>query len=269
MELVEALRAHLRKVITFTGAGGKTTLMYRLARELSSSGRTVVVTTTTKIWPPGDDQTDRLLIARTPEKIYAALYASLGTECVVTLATALTEDGKLKGISPECVAKLRALDGVDHVLVEGDGSAQKPLTAPLAHEPVIPDCTDLVVSVVGVDALGRSLGAANVHRPEVIAELTGLASGDAITPEAIAAVMIGERGNVKGKPPGCKVIPVINKADNAKAIEHARKIARCLVDGGAYRIVIAAGAQSDPVREVISGSRLTVIEPWSEKRLRG
>ncbi|MFQ9053062.1 MAG: hypothetical protein ACLR5H_07700 [Oscillospiraceae bacterium] len=38
-------------VTALIGGGGKTTLMYHLARELRERG-TVAVTTTTKIWPP-------------------------------------------------------------------------------------------------------------------------------------------------------------------------------------------------------------------------
>ena len=38
-------------ITALIGGGGKTTLMYHLARELRARG-TVAVTTTTKIWPP-------------------------------------------------------------------------------------------------------------------------------------------------------------------------------------------------------------------------
>ena len=38
-------------ITALIGGGGKTTLMYHLARELRQYG-TVAVTTTTRIWPP-------------------------------------------------------------------------------------------------------------------------------------------------------------------------------------------------------------------------
>ena len=43
-------------VISLVGAGGKTSLMFKLAHELSKTGEPVLTTTTTKIFEPGPDQ---------------------------------------------------------------------------------------------------------------------------------------------------------------------------------------------------------------------
>ena len=48
-------------IITITGAGGKTSLMFSLARELSTLGR-VLVTTTTKIFTPKIDEYEELIL---------------------------------------------------------------------------------------------------------------------------------------------------------------------------------------------------------------
>jgi hypothetical protein len=50
--LTEALGIEAREMISLVGAGGKTTLMFRLAKELSLSGKRLVTTTTTKILEP-------------------------------------------------------------------------------------------------------------------------------------------------------------------------------------------------------------------------
>lgn len=42
------------RMTALVGAGGKTTLMYALARRMADAGRRVVCTTTTKIFPPED-----------------------------------------------------------------------------------------------------------------------------------------------------------------------------------------------------------------------
>jgi len=47
--LSEALGLQRREMISLTGAGGKTTLMFRLAKELSLAGKKVITTTTTNI----------------------------------------------------------------------------------------------------------------------------------------------------------------------------------------------------------------------------
>ena len=49
MLLSRALRIHGKDVVTLTGGGGKTTLMFRLAGELTAAGRLVVTTLTTRI----------------------------------------------------------------------------------------------------------------------------------------------------------------------------------------------------------------------------
>ena len=56
--LIEALGLQAREVISLVGAGGKTTLMFRLAKELLLSGKRVVTTTTTKILEPTPEETN-------------------------------------------------------------------------------------------------------------------------------------------------------------------------------------------------------------------
>ena len=50
--LKEAFDIHPKDVISLVGAGGKTTLMFALSRELSLHKEVVITTTTTKIFPP-------------------------------------------------------------------------------------------------------------------------------------------------------------------------------------------------------------------------
>src|SRR3990172_2004095 len=67
--LIDALGLKKREVISLTGAGGKTTLMFRLAKELSLKGKRVVTTTTTKILEPASGETDRLFVDSDEERI--------------------------------------------------------------------------------------------------------------------------------------------------------------------------------------------------------
>ena len=43
-------------VVSLVGSGGKTTLMFHLAREFASAGDSVLTTTTTKIYQPSQHQ---------------------------------------------------------------------------------------------------------------------------------------------------------------------------------------------------------------------
>ncbi|MCL5046062.1 MAG: putative selenium-dependent hydroxylase accessory protein YqeC, partial [Actinobacteria bacterium] len=58
MKLDAALALRPREVISFAGAGGKTSAMFRLARELAGQGHAVVATTTTAIFAPEPGQAD-------------------------------------------------------------------------------------------------------------------------------------------------------------------------------------------------------------------
>ena len=79
----------------------------------------------------------------------------------------------------------------DYVLVEDDGSAQRPFKAHAAHEPVIPAEANQVICVVGVSGFGRPV-AEIAHRPELYARLAGVSVEDTVTPEIETAVLRAE-----------------------------------------------------------------------------
>ena len=56
-------------IISIVGAGGKTALMFRLARELSKSGDRVLTTTTTKIYMPTRTQSSIVMVSGSAETI--------------------------------------------------------------------------------------------------------------------------------------------------------------------------------------------------------
>ncbi|HEY7066083.1 MAG TPA: selenium cofactor biosynthesis protein YqeC [Chloroflexota bacterium] len=247
--LSEALGLGHHRIVAFTGGGGKTTAMYRLARELFPER--VLVTTTTKIWVPSRDQVERVLVGDYMNAVRGLSDGwQSGTRAV---GTAVTPEGKLQGVPPTLwIAALAKL--ADHVLVEADGAAGKPLTAPREYEPVIPDGTSLVVPIVGLDALGAPLDAAHVHRVAEIVALTGLSEGDPITPEAIARVMLDPAGNVKGAPPKVEIVPLVNKVDTPAAEPAAHTLAEALIARGARRVVLARLVRSSPVVAVVEAA---------------
>ncbi len=177
------------------GGGGKTTLLYRLARELEGRG-SVIVTTSTHIFKPTD-----LPFALTAGKVSGIL--CVGTPC---------ENGKLSA-PQQSFRELTAL--ADYVLVEADGSAGRPLKAHASHEPVIPREANQVICVVGASGLNRP-AAVKVHRPERFMALSGR---DTAAPEAVAAVLNKEALHTR---------VLINQADSPERIAAARELARLL-----------------------------------------
>lgn len=168
-----------RGLTALIGGGGKTSLLYRLARELQTCG-TVLVCTSTHIWRPADLP---LLRGEDPSVVRAAL----SSQRIVCLGT-MSAKGKLT--APKLpFAQLPEL--ADFVLVEADGARKLPGKAHLPHEPVIPENAAQTILVVGADAFSRPIRAV-CHRPERWAELCDATTEDLVTPERMAQVLIRE-----------------------------------------------------------------------------
>ena len=254
MTLKEAFNIHCGEVISLVGAGGKTTLMSTLAKELADENATVISTTTTKIfdWQVSGDI---LIVEKDEDKMLDCLLQALQEHRHITLASErLSAEGKLKGISPELVMRIAELKQIDYVITEADGAARKPLKAPNATEPVIPQNTTLVIAVVGIDALGLKLTRGNVFRPEIASRLTGLPPGGVISADTIATLITHNEGIAKGSPPNARIIPVINKMDVVEDTSEAEALAYKILEAGQPRIerVVLGQLQSvEPVMKVI------------------
>jgi len=257
ISLKDALDIHYCDVISLVGAGGKTTLMVALAKELAATGETVVTTTTTKIFDwqaPGFC----LILETDEDKMIAHLIQELKKYNHVTLASErLIDEGKLKGISPELLARLAELEQIAYIIIEADGAARKPLKAPNATEPIIPQSTSLTIPIVGIDALGSRLNRENVFRPEIASRLTGLPLGSVISADTITPLMTHTEGIIKGSPAHARIIPFINKVDLAKDTIEAGALAYKILERGRPRIerVILGQAQfAEPVVKIIQAN---------------
>lgn len=256
MTLKEALGIKPGEVISLVGGGGKTTLMFALARELTSSGNRVITTTTTKILEPLSSETPLLLLEADEQEMIGRLLQNLADYSHITLARERLASGKLKGVSPELVVELVRLNRVSCIIVEADGAAQRSLKAPNLTEPVIPDATSLVIPVVGIDALGCRLTGENVFRPEVVSKLLGLPLGEVISAESIAFLVTHPRGIIKGSPGGARIIPFINKVDLDRGLSRGRELAGRILamrHPRIKRVVLGQVQSPEPVMEVISG----------------
>ena len=194
-------------VTAVIGGGGKTTLLRTLGEELAERG-TVLLCTTTKMFPFPD-----IPWAGTTEEL-AGLRRDRRLICAGTL---LPSSGKLT--APETpLADLAAW--FDHVLVEADGSAQRPLKAHAPHEPVIPPEANQTICVVGASGFGTPIKEA-AHRPERYAALAGVPVTAPATPETEAAVLRAE---------GLHIRIFVNQVETEQAAADARRLSS-LLDG--------------------------------------
>ena len=252
--LAEALGLADRDLISLVGAGGKTTLMFRLAKELAIRHKKVVTTTTTKILEPTADETPCLCIDRNEESVLTFVENRLRGGYHATVAAERMESQKLRGIASKFADRLWGSCGLDYLIVEADGAARRPIKAPREQEPVIPSMTTRVVAVLGVDALGLEINEENVFQPDRLSRLTGIPMGGKITDEAMAVLMVHPEGLFKGAPPLCRVVAFLNKVDVPQGHEKAREIAKRIVEKGhpqVERVVLGQAKCDPPVLDVI------------------
>ncbi|MFZ5428394.1 MAG: selenium cofactor biosynthesis protein YqeC [Thermodesulfobacteriota bacterium] len=189
------------RVVSFVGAGGKTTFIYTLARQLSGWGARVLVTTTTKMYPPS-----RNFMLLGSGRVPPYRHLTVGHEVD-------PESGKLLGVGPDEIPGLMERFRADYVLVEADGAAGRPVKAPEEHEPVVPACSGLVIGVMGLDCLGMAADEATVFRLEAFLGLTGMEKGGRIGPEHLVALAAHPGGLFKGAPGDARKLAFHNKAD--------------------------------------------------------
>jgi probable selenium-dependent hydroxylase accessory protein YqeC len=252
--LTDSLGLKPKEVISLVGAGGKTTLMFRLARELIHDGKKVVTTTTTKILEPSSDETEYLFVNPDEEKIKQFVWNHLDQYGHLTIATERLGAGKLKGISPDLANHLWSLQGMDYLLIEADGAAGRPVKAPREREPVIPSSTTLVLAILGVDGMEKELNEENVFQVERVSEITGIPIGERMTSEAMAVLLTHPEGIFRSVPFSSRVVAFLNKVDITNGVAKAKEISQKIFekkDHPIERIVLGQLKKEPPVSEVI------------------
>jgi len=247
LQLEHSLSVKLPAVISFYGAGGKTTLISRLAEEMCSSGRKVLITTTTKIFVP---QGIPLFYSDDPEQSIRILKRHYQKNNIAVLGRRVNRDNKIEGISAQEVHELRELLQVT-VLVEADGAKGLPIKGFNANEPVLPFHSDLIVAVIGSDALGAKLSSSNVLRLENVLEETGAEYGSIITEHIVAEVFqyMLKLGRIQA--PNAGTVCLLNKSDLLKSPGSTALKLSALLSGqqnSPDQLLITAVKEINPVR---------------------
>lgn len=224
-----------KSVVSIVGAGGKTSLMFFLARRCPWP---CLITTTTKV---GADQIPEADLCLPYQEFLTDPAAYSDKKVIWTSPTLTPEKGKISGFSLELftefskAAKKRKLP----IINEADGAHLRHIKAPAAFEPVVPVETNFLLHITGLDVLGKQVNSENVHRLDQFMEITGTREGDFLDEAAIARVILHPQGGFKNAPAGCKRIAVLNQADTPKLEEHANSIALVLLKNGIESVWIA------------------------------
>jgi probable selenium-dependent hydroxylase accessory protein YqeC len=201
--------------------------MVAMAAHAVAAGETVVLTTTTKLaanmagpvfWDGRKSSLPRL-----QSRIFRSRSLTLARDRDPST-------GKLLGLAPEAVDILAASSLANRIFVEADGARGKSIKAPADHEPVIPRSTDMVIGVVGAEALGAPMDEMDVFRPERLATLCDALPFGAVDAYVLARLAAHPQGLFKNAPASpCRRLLFVNKIDRAgKAawdmLRHARRL---------------------------------------------
>lgn len=192
-----------RELVSIIGAGGKSTILFALGRELAGSSGRVVLTTTTKM--AIGQVTEPTCWSDDPPVVEAALVPGRPVFVAVDRIP-----GKVTGPSPEAVDHLFSETTAHYILVEADGARSMSIKAPADHEPVIPRTSTTVIVVAGIDAIGRPISEV-AHRPDLVARIAGIGAIDVLTIEGAASVLLHRNGGLKGIPDAARVVMAITK----------------------------------------------------------
>ncbi|RKS82997.1 putative selenium-dependent hydroxylase accessory protein YqeC [Haloarcula quadrata] len=239
MDIVDALDAR-HGTICFVGAGGKKTTMATLAARLEHA----VVTATVRI-PIFDGWVEDVVVTETPRTaIDEASAWPLG------VVPAQERPDRYRGYDPGTVADLA---DIDHpILVKADGARMREFKAPSDREPQLPTSASTVVPIASAHVVGEPLTDDIVHRVDEVTAITGLARGDEIRPQDVAAVLAHEQGGLKDVPANATAVPLLNMVDDAGLETSARAVAEAIHDqADVSRVVLAEMRSDDPLVAVV------------------
>jgi molybdenum cofactor cytidylyltransferase len=222
LSLVRALRTGLSPRIAFIGAGGKTTAMFQIARALckDNESSTVIVTATSHLGTWQIPLADIHIIAESPAALEGNKHILKG----VVLVTGDLDGERTKPLNDHTLNWLYRYCE-EHslpLLIEADGSREKPLKAWTQHEPPIPPFVNQVVQVVGMTGIGKPLNDEHVHRAEIFSNLSGLNMGEPVTTDALVHVLEHKEGGLKNIPAHARKTLLLNQADTPvlQAVAH-------------------------------------------------
>lgn len=222
MPLYALLGIGVHDFVSFSGAGGKTTLVFHLCDELMTQRMKTLVTTTTKMFYPSEFPGS--VVVRDDSEIIDRAVLKAQEEPLFAAASHIPRD-KVKGFAPEVLDVLFARFPAMTILVETDGAAMKPYKFYHADEPVVPASTTVHVHVIGSDVLGYPMDDSLIHRcpAELAGELFDLDRFEGRMAWFARERLTGFQG---------ESVLVINKADEGREeiAEGMREVARPYFD---------------------------------------
>lgn len=232
---------HIKKgdVVSITGTGGKTSLLFKLGNELRKNC-SVLITTSTKIYMPSKRDYD--FIYTIEEYLSGKKENHVGS--TVISSEYMKEENKLIGIKDEDLRNV--MEDFDVVLIEADGSKMLPLKAWKDYEPPILKTTTKSIGVFPVDMIGEKISRDKIYNYDEFIKFTGGMS--IIDNETVGKICSDKNGifkNTRGS-----LYLYINRADDSEQLQKAWELAAYLkenVVGKPFDFKICTGSLKEGI----------------------
>ncbi len=233
-------------VISFVGAGGKSSLIFAICGELSDMR--IAITTTTKM---ARAQLDSRFTLITQSDLDKRSLENAWAKKKVPMVYSSFDADKVVGVDESMVGRLSGL--ADCVLVEADGGRGKSFKLPRAHEPVVPHCSNKVAIVVGFDAFEAKVEDACFHS-ELVKQYFDEGIMDV---GSIGRALYSESGYLKCASAGRELYLLVNKCDLARERAHAVSQCRMLYHPAIKKVVLASANEQYAIK--VDNSRDIVV----------
>ncbi|ADJ29102.1 selenium cofactor biosynthesis protein YqeC [Nitrosococcus watsonii] len=198
-----------RGIVCLTGAGGKRTILYRLAT--LHPGR-VGITSTTPI-PPFPDKISAYQVITEEKLLFTLVSTAATTHRLIAYTQPSVKKGYLAGISPSLVAMIHRQAGFDISLVNADTAQGRWIKVPNMEKRAIPEQATHVIPVLSALALGQPLSENIACQAERIQTIIRIKVGEILKPVHLARLLASSAEKLK-RGRKIKIIPLINMIDD-------------------------------------------------------
>ncbi len=213
------------QTVSLMGGGGKTSLLWNIAKKFQESNRDCILSTTTKMWNSAPDFVS----------ITLSNFPHLGNykhDTLPLFAKEISNENKLIGYDAELfdtqkwkdeLSQSRTKNNDKHsaLILEVDGSKNTNFKIHAENEPCIPKTTDLLIAVIGMDGIGKSIQS-QVHRSELLPSHFQNAK---FTINILLELLFMKRGYFHHLSPYNHIL-FLNHKESKTAYEHTRALAK-------------------------------------------
>lgn len=147
-----------KDIVSLTGAGGKTSLMLALAKDLSQDGQ-VLLTTSTKLSAEKMKTIDQVTY-----EAYIKDRKAYKKSKELLISHGPNDQGKLLGLTEDEIFKIK--DDFAYVLIEADGSRRLLFKFWQDWEPTIAKFTTKTIGIFSIEVYGKKFGPDNTYNYE-------------------------------------------------------------------------------------------------------